>query len=415
MSRTEPGRLYRKLPTVPRSIFSFNSTPATFFDAEISSVTITRGADQRGGGHTPSILEITVPGAVTAALNGATCRFSIRTAPANAIGAMVGKTGAQIMRRYHGRVGAMGVDDEGTRYSTTISASSYTQQMLMSPGLEPVVGGRTVKRVLEDHLGVHDGSQLSGIEFGAYGTYDRVARDEENRMTFSEVVSKYAAELGILIRQTRAGRTEAYTSEYRRDLATGIQLSNMPHLTRGQVLTPARWQQSNEQPGARVEYTITNENGVPVTRVAEIATNIGTVETVEKDWAHVYADTLQTYLEAYGLVWERSARIYRLESISIDLLHLITSDNPYDRQQAGNLLTLEEGDPIYLSGDWANALQGVHFAQQIKETITSDSWQLDLALYPIVQVLGTITPPVPARVWAAARYPWSDESRTWNL
>lgn len=415
MSRTRPGRLYRLLPaSIGRSLFGFYSPDLQLYDGAISSVTITRGTDSRGGGLTPSIMEMDVPGAVTAALNGTQCRFFLREAPAAALGAIVGKTGAQISARYQGRIGAMQVKDDGTRFSTTLSASSYTAQMLLSPRSSRPTAGQTIARVLNDAFGVLDGTLLTGITFGTYGTYDRVSKTEEDPIPFKDTISKYAAELGILIRQTRAGETQAFTSTYRRDLAVGPQLATMPHLTRAQVLAPATWQQSNEPPGARVEYTVTNENGAPVPRVAEITTNIGTVETVEKDWSHVYADTLQTYLEAYGIVHTRSARNYRLETITVDLLALITSEFDYHRQQAGNLLALEEGDPVFLSGDWPSPLEGVHLAQQITESITGDSWTLQLALYPIVQVLGTITPRVPARVWAAANYPWSDDTRIWN-
>ncbi|MGO3555865.1 MAG: hypothetical protein ACTINZ_10865, partial [Microbacterium gubbeenense] len=246
--------------------------------------------------------------------------------------------------------------------------------------------------------------------------YDRVAISEDGALKFPELIGKYATDLGILIRETRAGKTEAYPSEYRRDLATGIQLATMPHLTRGQTLRPAKWAQSNEQPGLRLNYSVTNDAGEVSVRTAEVLSNLGLVITEDEDWSYVYGDdTLQTFLEAYGRVQERSARHYRLESISVDLLHLITSPFSYHREQAGNLLALEAGDPIFLAGDWNDRIQGVHFAQQIKETITADEWRLDLSLYPIAQVLGTVSPPVPARVWDSMRHPWDTESRSWAL
>lgn len=417
MTFTRPGRLYRSLPaTIGRPLFAFFSPETQLYDDAISSVTITRGADSRGGGLAPSIMEITVPGLLSSSINGSQTRFFMRATPAERLGALIGKTGPQISSRYQGRAGAVSLDDEGDRYSSTLSASSYTQQMLVSPRTSRPVKGQTIARVLNDAFGVLDGSVIAGITFGTYGTYDRLAKTEESPMLFRDVIGKYAEDLGIMIRETRDGSTQAFTSTYRRDLALGSQLSSMPHLTRAQVLTPAKWSQRNELPGLRINYSVMSSNDAVSTRTAEITTNMGMLESTDVDWTHVYGDdSLQTFLEAYGRVQERSARHFRLESVTVDLLRLINSESAYHRQQAGNLLALEAGDPIFLSGDWPEQVQGVHFAQQIKETISGDEWTLELSLYPIAQVLGTITPPVPARVWDSLRYPWRDESRTWNL
>lgn len=417
MTFTRPGRLYRALPfAIGRPLFAFFSPDTQLYDDAISSVVITRGADSRGGGLAPSIMEITVPGTMSPAINGSLVRFFMREVPAERLGAIVGKTGAQISSRYQGRAGAVAMDDQGDRYTTTLAASSYTQQMLSSPRTSRPLAGQTIARVLNDAFGTLDGSVIAGITFGTYGTYDRLAVSEDSPIRFRDVISTYAEDLGILIRETRAGETQAFTSTYRRDLALGSQLTSMPHLTRAQVLTPAKWSQRNELPGLRINYSITNADGAVSVRTAEITTNLGMLEAVDVDWSHIRGDdTLQTFLEAYGRVQERSARHFRLESVTIDLLRLIDSDSEYHRQQAGNLLMLEAGDPIYLSGDWPAQVQGVHFAQQIKETISGDEWTLELSLYPIAQVLGVTSPPVPARVWDSLRYPWDTESRTWNL
>lgn len=417
MTYTRPGRLYRNLPsTIGRALFGFFSPDTQLYDGQISSVVITRGRDSRGGGLSPSIMEITVPGLVSPAINGSLVRFFMREVPAERLGAIVGKTGAQISNRYQGRAGAVTVDDDGQRYTSTLTASSFSQQMLTSVRASRPLAGQTIARVLNDAFGTLDGSVISGIEFGAYGTYDRLAVSEPDPLLFSNVIGTYAEDLGILIRETRAGQTHAYTSTYRRDQAVGPQLDTMPHLTRSQALTPAKWNQHNELSGLRINYSVTNAAGQVSNRTAEIETNMGMLETIDVDWSHINGDdTLQTFLEAYGRVQERSARHFRLDSISVDLLHLINSPHSFHREQAGNLLALEAGDPIFLSGDWPAPLQGIHFAQQIKETISGDEWRLDLSLYPIAQVLGTTSPPVPARVWESMRHAWDSEARTWDL
>ena len=112
-----------------------------------------------------------------------------------------------------------------------------------------------------------------------------------------------------------------------------------------------------------------------------------------------------------ALEWDGS---YSIPSVEIDLLHLITSPRRYDRDQAARLLTMEIGDPVYLSGDWHHQLQGIHFATGITENITGAGWSLTFSISPAQTVVGSVSPTVPARVWDSATYPWSDESRTWD-
>lgn len=413
MTYTRPGRLYRLLPTaVPRPLFSFYSPSLSLYDEEISGVTITRGQDSRTGEVSPTVLELDAPGTVVP-VNGEICRFFLRETAAAALGPIVSKTGDEIMHRFQGRMGAVTVEDHGNRTSSNFGASSYTAQLLQSPRASQALAGQTVKRVIQDMFHLLDGGVISGISVEFAGDYDTVPRTVESGL-FSDYAGKFAGDLGIMIRETRDGRQQVLPHDYRRQLAIGPQLSSMPHLTRWQTVAPATWQQSNESPAARLDYQVTNENGNVVTRTAELDQPWNTVETLTADWSYIQPTTDQLFYEAYGRVYARSTRQFRLPEVKVDILRLITSPYAYDRLQAGNLLALEVGDPVMLAADWDPRIEGVHFAQGIKETITGDAWEMTLQLHPMAHVLGAVSPTVPARVWAAARGPWSADTRTWG-
>src|SRR5690606_8168113 len=107
-----------------------------------------------------------------------------------------------------------------------------------------------------------------------------------------------------------------------------------------------------------------------------------------------------------SLVNQNWNRLFRLPSIEVDLLYLLSSGRPYHVQQAGMLLALNAGDPIGLSGDWQPSLRGIHVVTGIDETINNNEWTLKLSLIPHATVFGSASPAVPALVWDSATYAW---------
>ena len=94
---------------------------------------------------------------------------------------------------------------------------------------------------------------------------------------------------------------------------------------------------------------------------------------------------------------------------------LLKMGTPYALKIAAQMLTLEAGEPVYLSGDWPTRLQGVHYAEGITETITPNEWRFELSLIPHALGAGTPSPSVPPLAWDSFTTAWADETRAWDL
>ncbi|MFF5793967.1 hypothetical protein ACFY5D_18135 [Paeniglutamicibacter sp. NPDC012692] len=417
MATYKPGRLWRtfKKLGMPSSAFALYSEPlGTLYDSDITGVSIRRGKSERGGGSHPSTMEIGVKGQYSSAVSGREARFFMRPAPAATLAAHLGTTASVIERRFTGRLGATSVEDTGKRFITTYTAASWIAQMNYSPKHYTPLTGEPVLSVIAGLLDAANAAR--GINVNLFGSSDIIATDQEKTLC-RDGLGKYATDLGILLQETRDGRTNVFGHLWRISNAAAKLATQMP-LTRSQAISPAAWEQPNERPAVKVDYKITNNTGGIATRSASTSNPTGELrETVEKDWSYVQVAGVdnQLYREAYGVVHSSSTRVFSVPSITIDLLYLIGSDREYHRRQAAQLLELEAGDPVFFSGDWPEALRGAHFAEGITETITHNEWRLELSLVPYAHAVGdTPTPVVPARVWESATYPWESESRTWN-
>lgn len=417
MPTYKPGRLYRTLgkAITDRPIFGMYSEPlGTLYDADIHSLVMHRGKSERGGGSHPSTLEATVRGRYSQEVAGTNTRVFLREAPAAQLAAYVGVSAAAIERRFTGRLGQTTIEDTGKRFTTTFGAASWLAQMNYSPVyFEPPAGMSVVSAI---YYLAHADEPNRGINMVMHGEAGKIATDQGLTL-WKDGVGKYAADIGILLQERRNGETHILPHLYRRNLAVSDLSARIP-LTRSQAISPAKWEQRNEQPAIRVEYKVTNMAGGVATRVAEIANTTGELrETVEVDWSYVQVDDVdnQLYREAYARVLASSIRQFTVPSVTVDLLHLIGSGKQYHRDQAGQLLALEAGDPIYFSGDWPAELRGVHFAEGITETIDPDNWTMELSLVPYGQAIGdTPSPTVPARVWDSASNRWDEETKKWN-
>ncbi|HAY42805.1 MAG TPA: hypothetical protein DCY59_04315 [Micrococcaceae bacterium] len=188
-------------------------------------------------------------------------------------------------------------------------------------------------------------------------------------------------------------------------------MPNSTPLTRGQALSPAQWSQPNE--GVPQAYRLVRRRADNIIVNADIGEIDGTQPVVDLDWSYFRGHTDQ-WLYVHALRAQGFEDRYRISKLSIDLLQLLTSDRPLDKQQAGKLLTLEPGDPIYLSGDWPGVFRGIYFAEGITETINSNTWQIDLEISNFRETVGQVSPEIPAKIWDSASYPWQDEFRKWN-
>lgn len=411
MATHRPGRLARKLGFAGAPLFGLYSEPlTTLYDKDIHSVAIHRGKSGRGGGVHPSTLEVSLKGQYSSAVTGSNVRFFLRDAPAAAIASRAGVTADAIKMRFTGRMSQTEVEDDGKRFTSTYRAASWINRLYRSPKHATPVAGHGVNRFLQELMGM--AQPLAGINLSFHGDFDQIAATGAP-VLFKDAIDKYTQDIGILVRETRDGRSQVMTLPYR-ITHTAFRLENGVPLTRSQAVTPARWEQRNDWPAQTVQYKVANENGNVVTRSVSIA-SAETPLVASYDWSHIKATTDQLYYHAYGMVYETNTRQFSIPSVTVDLLYLLSSSNPYHRMQAGRLLEMEAGDAVFFSGDWPAPVRGVHFAEGIKETITADAWTLNLELVPYAQAMGAApSPTVPARSWESATGPWSAESRAWN-
>ncbi|MGH1977470.1 hypothetical protein [Rothia sp. L_38] len=189
-----------------------------------------------------------------------------------------------------------------------------------------------------------------------------------------------------------------------------------PHITRGAGLAPADFAQDNEFLGTLYKLSYTKTDG----STESILTSNDAVDRTfydvqEVDLTQIRKETSQ--INQYAAALEAAATYTgsRPQSFTVDLIQLLTSKYKHQRLQAGYLLTLQAGDPVFFSHDW-QGMAGLWFAQQIKETVTGRAWTLELSLYPDTHIVGrSLIEHMPApQTWDAARVQWKNAKRKWG-
>lgn len=410
-----PGRLYRKLDWLPKPLFALQTNPlGNLTDDEISSVVIHRGKSDNSGGVHPSTMEVSL-GNNKVGIAGNIIGLIIRSAPADAIAARVGGDSADaayIAPRFRGRLGKQSMDDRGDKKLplNTIMASSWSAQLSYAPDVHALPSGTNVLTLLQRIL--RPDYLASRITVLSNGTMDTIFGEANGK--YSDLIGKYAGDIGVLVRDRRDGSLEVMPMPFRRDDALA-RMATLPSLTRGQAISPASWDQPNELPPTEYRLTYRDAANVVKTIVTSPTGSVtGTAPVEDVDWTYFRANTDQ-WRYIHGM---RSATFddrFRLETVTIDLIHLLSSKYSYHWQQAGYLLKMQTGDPVYLGKDWPTVLQGVHFAEGIKETINSETWEIELSLIRFRELTGDEpTGTIPARVWDQAVYPWDTETRKWD-
>lgn len=413
--RIEPRRLRRTLNRIGVTAPLLEVAGETFTadDDEITSVSISHGGTSPSPGIQPSTCE-TVLQKTLWMRTGQHMTVRLTAAAAASIANRTGGTvaPARIRDRFTGRIGAQDYDDHGDRLSIRLAAASWSAQLSRLRDVERWYGaGMQVSEVIRFLVATH--AALPQIDWITYGTggWDVLAVDQPAG-TIGNLLSKMTSEIGVLVRDTRAGRLEAWPLAYRRTWAVQ-ELERTYPITRSQAISPAKWSQPNENMPAKVAALWIGQDGTEE-HVSAGGTDDSIIE--RHDWRYLRdqgTDNLRSHWRA--LASQQHERILRIPSIKIDVLMLLASDRDYHRGQAGLLLGLNAGDTIGLSGDWYTDLQGIHVVSGIDEQITGSSWTLTLSLIPWRLVFSEDSPNVPALVWESATYPWADESRRWNM
>lgn len=423
MADFKPLRLKRTLKPIIGDQWAFSMTISGLAEADdtITSIVISRGTSGRNVGHNPTTCEVEFIGRQAGTYTGFPFRVFIRENPANLIAALIGTSGALIAERFRGRLGVISILDNGDKKPafTTFSGSSYLTQMNYSPaGFTPYTN-ETLATLLNDMTkanepirGVNFNTSLEPTNLRYYG--DGSGFGESG--LFNEGKDWAAADIGILIQDRRDGSATAWSHQRRVTHAANRAETEFP-LMRNQAISPATYEQPNERPAKIINYQIRNEQGGLATRTAELANVTGENREVEEiDWSKWQVLDFDNQLkhEAYARVFESSARIYSIPTVRVDLLMLLRDGGQYALRIARQMLELEVGDPVFLSGDWPNALRGTHFADGIKETLKPDEWSIELSLVPHVSVTGQAPPTVRPRAWDSFTYDWQTETKQWN-
>lgn len=387
----------------------------TFNHSDIQSISITRGANSKTAGYLPATVEATVVGRHDGFASGYPINVFLRDVHVDRLAAYVGVTAAEIRTRYIGRLGAVRVDDRGKRATTTIAAVSWMAQLAHSPAhITPAVG-ELLGPLLEKMTFQDDpvrGTDLIPRVNGAQLQHHAAGTP----MLYPDALGELAEDIGIVMHEQRDGSTVAWGHKHREWWAFNNMADQWP-LMRHQALAPAKYEQMGERPASPIDYTAHITDGTLVTRTVDPPNYTGeTVMRESRDWERwrMGDGDNQLWRSAWSDAHSHSISLYSLPTVSIDVLLLLKLGTEYARKIAGQILTLEAGEPVYLSGDWPERLRGVHFAEGIKETITPNEWRFDLSLIPHALGAGTPTPTVPPLAWDSFTTAWDAETRTWD-
>lgn len=417
--RTESSRLQRILDPIVgygTNIFALNiSDTGSFNHSDTQSITITRGSSSRATGYVPATIEATTVGRHDGYSTGSPITVHLRDVHVDRLATYVGTTADKIVDRYVGRAGAVSVDDRGTRVSTTFTGVSWMAQLPHSPRHVTPTAGELLPDVLERLTYMDDpvrGTHLIPRVNGAQLQHHAAGTP----MLYPTALGDLADDIGIVMHEQRNGDTVAWGHKHREWWAAN-QLPQQWPLMRHQALAPAKYEQMGERPAPPVDYTAYITDGTLRTRSVEAPNHTGeTVIREQIDWTRWRMADLdnQLYREAWARTHALSTSLYSMPTVSIDMLLLLKLGTEYTKRIARQILTLEAGDPVYLSGDWPAQLRGVHFAEGVKETITPNEWRFDLSLIPHALGAGTPTPVVPPLAWDSFTTAWDAETRTWD-
>lgn len=416
MTKSRLQKILDPIVGIGTNIFNFHISDTGAFDhSNTQAITITRGGSGRQAGYVPATLEATVLGRLDGFPTGSPAGVQLRDVHVDRLADYCGVTAESIRYRYRGRAAMVSIDDRGKDASTTFTAVSWMAQLNNSPRHVTPQAGELLPTLLERMTFMDDpvrGTELiarlngNGVQHHAAG----------EPMLFKDAIGDLAEDIGIVLHEQRNGTTVAWGHSHREWWAANRMSQQWP-LMRSNAIAPATYSQLGERPPNPIDYH-TNTPQYPVTRSIDPPNNTGeTVMREEIDWTRwrVSGGDDQLHREAWAQAYSAFPTVYSIPEITIDMLMLLRKNTEYSRKIAGQILTLEAGEPIYLSGDWPVRLRGVHYAEGIKETIGPDEWRFDLSLIPHTLAAGIPTPTVPAIAWDSFTTAWDQESRRWDL
>lgn len=421
----KPGRLHRKLSPTGTPLFSLTAGGSTFNDDSISSITTHRGAAQAETSIAPSTMEFTVPGAPNI-LRDSDIRLKLTADAAARFASGTGLTSAMIIDRFNGRKGTTSVEDKAWKtgttaanFTSTLVASSWTSVLRNRRSKFTATAGSSQFTPLLAAFTHANVNARQPVEYsGAEASYSDTVAVTQADLSFSDVVSRYGTDLGVLFQHRRNGSVNIQSPRWRNYLLSLRAMSRWPIL-RAQGISPAQWDQPIEAASEQFVLTRRTSTGTLYTQTWPMPAGSSPVmlETTDVDMTQIVPRTTNYEYVMNALNHRTNGRRMALQSLTVDLIMLLSSTKAVDRRIAVQLLELEAGDPIYFSGDWPQAIRGSYFASQITENIDSNTWEMVIDLSHPRDVLGLIDeeiPQAPPKVWDQFLTTWDETPLTWN-
>lgn len=425
---SKPSRLYRKLKPTKQlfRVYSDTTNDLSLDDDSIRSVVIHRGDSTPGTGPYPHTMEIVSNDFHLGAVSGESILCEMTDYGSSLMADMIGANSAEIQCRFTGRIGKLSTEDRGgigTRgMNTTIMASSAHAQLSLvdkefTNNANANLGAALQEKQQPGGMGQPITSMLPPAAYHG-ATREQFGKLAET-MTFTgynDAMTKLCSDTGIYAQTRRDGSMYFYAHEYRWDIARGrIDNGTAVPIARSQAIGPATWEQPNENLRRSHISMWKRPDGGTITYPLGFDSSHPNIPVVEYDMTHVvYENENQPINHALTQWYIERANHYRITSLRIDLLRLITSRYSYDRLLAKVLIEMEVGTPIYLSADWVGDLEGIHFAVGLEESITPDGWDLTINIANSAEVVGKYgVMPLP-RIWEQFGYEWEKETQKWH-
>lgn len=386
------SRLWRALGAT-EPLFQVITGNQELYDSDLVALTLVRGSDQVAGIH-PAAASVTHRGSSLPLGSDSDLGVYLSGYGATLVADLGWTTFAQVQARWVGRVAAHTVSDvRDERATTTLTCNDWLSRLAdigTWPG--PFTAGAEITDLYEAALGwdTSFGSPLPPLE-APVGMWDRI-RTPPAPLTYADLGGLWTTEVGVAMLTTRANKVRVRNlTQLAATGASSTPTTGTELLTRRVCRSPVTWGTSF-QPSQIIEaklhdgidpYVYPDPGGRP-----PISTT-GSLSVVSHSRRHFEAIT-DTAHYAVDAEHERVNGLgYTIPEVTVSLRRLLSSPHAPDRRLAGQLLIMEQLEPVLLGYDWPAPVRGIHFAHTITETITRDDWTMTLGLVPDRLAVGT--------------------------
>lgn len=416
---TKPSKLWRKLGATQPLFVSISEPFGIRSDDSITDYTITHGTGNPAG-LSVTAAEIGVTGSVPPSAN-ANVIISMTDYGADLLAGLIGADPAgptTARARFSGRVVGIDVNDRGDRRpdlrTTKLTASSWTS-ILSTLGWDVTIPSLwpDLPRIYQAFL---DGDQMPGAaNFTSHGVFPFTKWQQGDKVTADTVTGECMADIGVLFRSPRGvAAYEAWTVDARAAAGAALAADRAaPELLRRHCDSPVTWSIPIAIPKL-VTWSIYWNDGT-----LHAGTAFPNIPGASYRWSseELKLEDLVIDPNTFNMMRAMQARVnqstptrYSVDTLKIDLLRLLASDNPDDVATAGMLLRLDAGDPLKLGYDWPDEISGIVYASRITERLSPHSWTLEIDCHTSEQITGVASPAPAGDTWPTA---WS-QATTWD-